>query len=61
MADDWEAPRRTELPMPASGTGVQRSFQSSDILAGAREVIIEHEGDRYRLRLTSKGKLILTK
>lgn len=44
-----------------TGTADRRSFKSSDILAGAREVIIEHDGERYRLRLTSKGKLILTK
>ena len=28
---------------------------------GARELIIEHTGEEYRLRITSKGKLILTK
>ena len=38
-----------------------RRLQSRDLLADAREVIIEHEGDDYRLRCTSKGKLILTK
>ncbi len=31
------------------------------ILRGAREVIFVHEGQDYRLRLTSRGKLILTK
>jgi hemin uptake protein HemP len=36
-------------------------LHSRDLLAGAREVVIEHEGDLYRLRCTSKGKLILTK
>ena len=36
-------------------------IRSVEILAGAREVLIEHEGDEYRLRHTSKGKLILTK
>ncbi|WP_370661573.1 hemin uptake protein HemP [Pelagibius sp. 7325] len=34
---------------------------SRDLLADAQEVIIVHEGDEYRLRCTSKGKLILTK
>ena len=44
-----------------SATANARSFRSSDIFADAQEIIIEHEGDQYRLRRTSKGKLILTK
>jgi hemin uptake protein HemP len=31
------------------------------LFAGAREIIIEHAGVEYRLRLTSQDKLILTK
>ena len=31
------------------------------LLKGAREVIILHAGQEYRLRLTSANKLILTK
>lgn len=38
-----------------------RRLKSGDLLSGLREVIIEHAGDEYRLRLTSQGKLILTK
>jgi len=30
-------------------------------MAGTREVIVEHRGQQYRLRVTSNGKLILTK
>lgn len=40
---------------------VARKIRSVEIFAGAREVLIEHEGGEYRLRHTSKGKLILTK
>lgn len=36
-------------------------FVLSDLLKGAREAIIEHDGQDYRLRVTSNGKLILTK
>lgn len=36
-------------------------YVSADLFRGAREVLIEHEGDLYRLHRTSKGKLILTK
>ncbi len=48
-------------PGPASGRRGKSKIRSVEILAGAREVLIEHEGDEYRLRHTSKGKLILTK
>jgi hemin uptake protein HemP len=32
-----------------------------DLLDGKRELILEHDGQDYRLRITSNGKLILTK
>lgn len=38
-----------------------RTLRSADLFADAREIVIDHCGDRYRLRCTSKGKLILTK
>jgi hemin uptake protein HemP len=38
-----------------------KTFRSVDMFAGAKEVIIEHDGATYRLRQTSQGKLILTK
>jgi hemin uptake protein HemP len=38
-----------------------RTLHSRDLFVDAREVIIEHDGARYRLQRTSKGKLILTK
>jgi len=35
---------------------------NSQLLFGAQnEIVIEHQGDEYRLRITSNGKLILTK
>lgn len=34
---------------------------SEDLFMGAREVVIKHTGEDYRLRLTNQGKLILTK
>ena len=37
-----------------------RRVASSALLAGARELVIEHAGREYRLRITNKGKLILT-
>lgn len=34
---------------------------SHDLFGNSREVVINHAGDEYRLRITSQGKLILTK
>lgn len=38
-----------------------RTLASQMLFAGGNEVLIEHNGAVYTLRLTSKGKLILTK
>ncbi len=32
-----------------------------DLLAHSREAVLLHAGERYRLRITAKDKLILTK
>lgn len=34
---------------------------STDLFSRGREIFIAHEGENYRLRLTSQNKLILTK
>jgi len=34
---------------------------SASLFGNARELIIRHGNEEYRLRLTSQGKLILTK
>jgi hemin uptake protein HemP len=44
-------------PRPAVPTRVS----SQALLAGQREIEIDHDGVLYRLRQTSLGKLILTK
>ena len=46
---------------PAASKPTVRRVRIEDILAGHREVIIEHGSEEYRLRLTSNSKLILTK
>ena len=38
-----------------------RTIPSDELLKGTREVLIEHAGEVYRLRLTRNGKLILQK
>lgn len=36
-------------------------LHSKELFGTAHEIVIEHAGDEYRLRLTRQGKLILTK
>jgi len=36
-------------------------IDAARLLSGHREIILRHMGQDYRLRLTSNGKLILTK
>ena len=50
------------LPADTSGNQAQRrQIRSGELFGGGREVLIEHAGELYSLRQTSKGKLILTK
>ena len=46
---------------PKLDASTKRRFSSDELLGGQRELVIEHSGEEYRLRITSKGKLILTK
>jgi hemin uptake protein HemP len=34
--------------------------RSNELLSNSKQLIIEHAGREYRLRVTSNGKLILT-
>lgn len=45
---------------PDPGTAARR-LSSAELLGSAREIEISHGDALYRLRLTSLGKLILTK
>jgi hemin uptake protein HemP len=38
-----------------------RRISSQTLLAGDRELVIQHQGSEYHLRLTRNDKLILTK
>jgi hemin uptake protein HemP len=37
-----------------------RCIESANLLGGARELLIAHNGRQYRLRVTAQQKLILT-
>ena len=47
--------RAGETPLPV------RRISSQSLLDGGRELVIQHEGSEYHLRLTRNDKLILTK
>ncbi len=38
-----------------------RTLKAHDLFQGGRSVLIEHNGENYRLQLTRSHKLILTK
>lgn len=48
-------------PAPAGVTTLARRISSQVLLEGARELVIQHQGSEYHLRLTRNDKLILTK
>lgn len=48
------------LPRDGTNSGVRR-IDVADLLLGNKEAVIVHNGEEYRLRITSNGRLILTK
>lgn len=54
-------PAEAGLAPPLSNTAPRRRISSQALMGQEREIEIEHGGQLYRLRLTSLGKLILTK
>jgi hemin uptake protein HemP len=58
MADDPESDDTQAVPQPGEVAVV---IPAEQIFGERREVWIEHNGERYRLRITRRGKLILQK
>ncbi len=54
------ADARGETPRPAERPG-RRVVSSADLFRNARELVIVHGAEEYRLRITRADKLILTK
>lgn len=50
-----------EEPGHAGKSDTVKQMQVHELMGNDREVIIVHQGEEYRLRLTSNNKLILTK
>lgn len=58
MTQSQPPPSRAEPEMSPADPPL---LHSADLLGGAREVLIRHGEDTYRLKLTGNNKLILTK
>jgi len=57
---ETEDPRQQESRREEA-TPAQPLFRAEELFRGHREIWIEHDGKRYRLRLTRRNKLILQK
>ena len=56
-----DSPRDAPEKHSSESGNTLRRLKVSELLAGEREAILEHNGQDYRLRITASGKLILTK
>lgn len=54
------AAREKVVPLRSAPVATRR-IESKNLLDGSRELVIEHQGAEYHLRLTRNDKLILTK
>ena len=63
-------PTDVNLDSKTKAAGVPRSeahgqeppvWHARDLFQGRREIVIHHDGQKYRLRITQQNKLILTK
>jgi hemin uptake protein HemP len=55
------SPSDPSSPPAADNASAPRIVSSEELLAGGRELLIQHGAERYRLRLTASNKLILVK
>jgi hemin uptake protein HemP len=62
MQDDPATPKPADAvaQRPDRAKAGPRRVSSSELFAGTREIVIDHEGRLYQLRITQNGKLILT-
>jgi hemin uptake protein HemP len=60
MTDDDES-RRRNLAEPHPPAPQSDELDVDSIMSGRQEIVLLHNGKRYRLRITSNKKLILTK
>ena len=54
-------PQASQAQEPRDGSAAPSArFNTGDLFNGAREIVIDHNGREYRLRITQQGKLLLT-
>ena len=57
-----DAPSSIRSPVePGMRTFPSGAIPTDFLFQGAQEILIAHNGEHYRLRITKNGKLILTK
>lgn len=61
LSEKTSNPPETPEPHRESSVVPARTVSSDDLFQGGHELLIEHHGEVYRLRLTKTGKLILNK
>ncbi|AEF99400.1 hemin uptake protein HemP [Methylomonas methanica] len=63
MTNPLYKPKIDTARPPANGENAndRPRISSKQLFADRNEIVIDHQGDEYRLRITSNGKLILTK
>lgn len=62
LAQRPESANGSTTPSPLEiGPTERRRISSRELLGGSSDIEIDHAGSTYRLRVTSLGKLILTK
>jgi hemin uptake protein HemP len=59
MTDASTPNQAPPTPRPA-GPAQPHTITSRQLFGGAREILIDHDGRLYRMRITQYGKLILT-
>lgn len=60
-SDERESTRLHPLVSDEGASACDVVLEAGHLMKGGREAIIIHNGERYRLRITSKQRLILTK
>jgi hemin uptake protein HemP len=56
------APRSIHAPVkPGAQTSLPEAIQAETLFKGKPEILLSHNGEHYRLRITRNHKLILTK
>lgn len=61
MIKQSDKPQPAASPILTVDRASRKRLDSRELFGAVREVVIDHAGEEYRLRITNQGKLILTK